>query len=56
MDATTAAMSDDELRAEVRDWLAINWRGNLGEPQQYIATPAYRPPGSTSSSSSCWSA
>jgi alkylation response protein AidB-like acyl-CoA dehydrogenase len=42
MDATTATMSDDELRAEVRDWLAINWRGNLGEPQQYIATPAYR--------------
>ena len=42
MDATLATMSDDDLRADVRDWLAANWRDKISDLQDYMATPAYR--------------
>ncbi|HEX2592595.1 MAG TPA: acyl-CoA dehydrogenase family protein [Rhizomicrobium sp.] len=35
-------MSDDELRADVRAWLAANWKNDLPPGQQWVTTPEHR--------------
>jgi len=35
-------MSDDELRQEVRDWLAVNWTMKVADLNEFRTTPAYR--------------